>query len=124
MSDSDFMYMGKHITIHEDHPNAVVTVDGREFHCHHHHPEDGDGLDMWMCDEAYFSSPDLVGLAKHFADYGYMFDSPGRVVVNEAGEVVDHTMKRSSPGSPAPTKKDVKKSTSKKASGHQHGEGR
>ena len=37
------------------------------------------GLAMWMCDEAYFMSPDLKELAKHFADYGYMFDDPNRM---------------------------------------------
>ena len=95
MSDAEFSYMGKQITIREEHPNAIITVDGREFHCHHHHPEEGaPGLPMWMCDEAYFASPDVRELAKHFADYGYMFDSPGRIVVNEEGEVVDHTTTR------------------------------
>jgi hypothetical protein len=43
---------------------------------------------MWMCDEAYFGSPDIKELARHFADYGYMFDDPGRVIVNDAGEVI------------------------------------
>ncbi|QCU77581.1 hypothetical protein E7744_04615 [Citricoccus sp. SGAir0253] len=91
MSDVEFTYMGKKITIHEEHPDAVVTVDGREFRCHHHHAEDGVGLSMWMCDEAYFASPDLKELARHFADYGYMFDAPGRVVVDEAGRVVERS---------------------------------
>ncbi len=45
-------------------------------------------MKAWMCDEAYFASPDIRELARHFADYGYMFDDPGRVVVDEAGEVV------------------------------------
>lgn len=89
MTAAEFMYKGKQISIRDDHPHAVVTVDGREFLCHHHHAEDGQGLDMWMCDEAYFASPDIRELARHFADYGYMFDDPGRVLVDEAGEVID-----------------------------------
>ena len=35
-----------------------------------------------------FRLADIKELARHFADYGYMFDDPGRVVVNEAGEVI------------------------------------
>jgi hypothetical protein len=88
MSTTEFKYKGKTIVIREDHPNATVSVDGREFACHHHHLPDGKGLPMWMCEEAYFASPDIKELARHFADYGYMFDDPGRVVVNDAGEVV------------------------------------
>lgn len=88
MAETEFMYKGKRIVIREEHPAATVSVDGREFSCHHHHAHEDKGLAMWMCDEAYFASPDLKELAKHFADYGYMFDDPGRVVVNDAGEVV------------------------------------
>src|SRR5215207_1400700 len=88
MPDIEFAYKGKHIVIREEHPGAVVSVDGREFRCNHHHQEEGQGLTMWMCDEAYFASPDIRELARHFADYGYLFDAPGRVVVDEAGEVV------------------------------------
>jgi hypothetical protein len=129
MSETEFMYMGKQITIHEEHPHAVISVDGREFHCHHHHPEEGaPGLTMWMCDEAYFASPDIKELAKHFAEYGYMFDDPGRIVVNEAGEVVDHTKKRGIDAEPPVKKTAAKKSTAKKGSakssgGHDHGGG-
>lgn len=122
MSDAEFLYMGKKIAIREEHPNAVVSVDGREFHCHHHHPEDG-GLTMWMCDEAYFASPELDELARHFADYGYMFDDPGRIVVNDDGQVVDHTKSRAA-GKAAPVKKAAAKKATKKASGgHDHGGG-
>ena len=48
---------------------------------------------MWMCEEAYFASPDIKELARHSADYGYMFDDPGPVVVNEAGEVAQSLFK-------------------------------
>lgn len=88
MADTEFMYKGKKIVIREEHPNAVVSVDGREFLCHHHHADEGHGLTHWMCDEAYFASADIQELARHFADYGYMFDDPGRIVVDAAGEVV------------------------------------
>lgn len=122
MSDAEFMYMGKKVAIHEEHPNAVVSVDGREFHCHHHHEEHG-GLPMWMCDEAYFASPDLNELARHFVDYGYMFDAPGRVVVNDDGQVVDHTKSRAV-GDAAPMKRVAAKKASKKSSGgHDQGGG-
>lgn len=128
MSDAEFMYMGKNITIREEHPNAVVSVDGREFHCHYHEGEDGVGLAMWVCDEAYFASPDLHELARHFADYGYMFDAPGRVAVNDAGEVIDHTTSRAA-GAPAPLKKSPsgkpgRKPTKKSSGGHDQGGGR
>ena len=98
MADIEFMYKGKKIVIREAHPDAVVSVDGREFVCHHHHEEADQGLPMWMCEETYFASPDIRELARHFADYGYMFDDPGRIVVNEAGEVVRK-------GAKAPAKK-------------------
>lgn len=88
MADMQFSYKGKPITVRETHPGAVVSVDGREFSCHHHHPPGDKGLAMWMCDEAYFASPDLKELAKHFADYGYMFDDPNRIVVDDSGTVV------------------------------------
>jgi hypothetical protein len=97
MAKTEFMYKGKKIVIEDDHPNAVVSVDGREFTCHHHHGDKDKGLAMWMCDEAYFASPDLKELARHFADYGYMFDDPGRVLVNEAGEVVAISKKKKGP---------------------------
>jgi hypothetical protein len=123
MADTEFMYMGKKVVIREAHPDAVVSVDGREFHCHHHHGEEGGGLAMWMCDEAYFASPDLVQLARHFADYGYMFDSPGRVVVDDEGRVVDHTKERAA-GENAPVKKAAaKKAPAKKAGGQRRGGG-
>lgn len=105
MAAREFMYKGKTITISEGHPDVVITVDGREFSCHHHHPE-GDGLSMWMCAEAYFASPDVEELARHFADYGYMFDDPGRVVVDEAGNVVKAASKEKPAKKPAePPKK-------------------
>lgn len=88
MADIELSYKGKKIVIREQHPHAVVTVDGREFSCHHHHPPDEKGLAMWMCDEAYFMSPDLKELARHFADYGYMFDDPNRVRVDDSGAVI------------------------------------
>ncbi len=94
MADIEFSYKGKRIQIQDKHPRAIVSVDGREFSCHHHHPPEGHGLAMWMCDEAYFASPDVMELARHFADYGYMFDDPGRVPVNDAGEVVPVATKK------------------------------
>lgn len=88
MADVQFSYKGKQISISEKHPGAVVKVDLREFNCHHHHEAAGVGLAMWMCEEAYFASPDIRELARHFADYGYMFDDPGRVRVDNEGKVI------------------------------------
>lgn len=108
MTDAAFDYKGKQIVIREQHPDAVVSVDGREFRCHHHHPKEDQGLAMWMCEEAYFASPDIRELARHFADYGYMFDDPGRVLVDESGEVVErgggppHDHEDPDPGPAAP----------------------
>jgi uncharacterized membrane protein YgcG len=108
MARQEFSYKGKQIEIDEDHPHAVIRVDGREFHCHHHHREDDKGLAMWMCDEAYFATPDIKELARHFADYGYMFDDPNRVIVDDEGKVVD---------------KNSKKKTGKGTSGKKSGSG-
>lgn len=94
MSTTEFNYKGKKIVITDDHPHATVSVDGRKFACHHHHEDEG--LDMWMCEESYFGAPDIKELARHFADYGYMFDDPGRVVVNKDGEVVKAAGKKQS----------------------------
>lgn len=110
MADTEFRYKGKQMVIREDHPHATVTVDDREFACHHHHADRG--LDMWMCEESYFASPDIKELARHFADYGYMFDDPNRVVVDETGEVVKSAAKK-----PAAKKGASKKAASKRADG-------
>lgn len=113
MADIEFSYKGKAIIIREEHPHAVVSVDGREFSCHHHHGEGEKGLSMWMCDEAYFASPDIKELARHFADYGYMFDDPNRVVVDEHGQVI-----RAEKQTPAAKKVSHKKPGGK--SGHEN----
>lgn len=84
--ETQFSYKGKQIKITETHPDAVISIAGRDFKCHHHHGETG--LPMWSCDEAYFMSPDIRELARHLADYGYMYNDPGRVVVGEDGKVV------------------------------------
>jgi hypothetical protein len=102
---TEFSYKGKKIVIEEDHPHAVVTVDGRAFTCHHHHLEEGKGLPMWMCVEAYFTSPDLKELARHFADYGYMFDDPNRVVVDDDGNVIKRDQNNRPPGKKKPDEK-------------------
>lgn len=83
----EFMYKGKTIKVTEDHPEAVISVDGRDFGCHHHHSDTG--LDMWMCDEAYFAEVDLTTMARHFADYQYLYDRPGRIIVDQEGQVVE-----------------------------------
>ena len=38
MADMEFTYKGKKVVVREKHPGAIVSVDGREFSCHHHHP--------------------------------------------------------------------------------------
>ena len=89
MAKKEFDYKGKHIVIEEDHPNAVVRIDNREFIAHHHHPDDDQGLAMWMSDEAFFATPDIQELARHFADYLYMFDDPNRILVDDEGNVIE-----------------------------------
>ncbi len=69
MTRQEFSYRGKKIVIERDHPHAVVSVDGREFYCHFHEAPEGQGLGMWMSDEAFFGSPDIRELARHFADH-------------------------------------------------------
>ncbi len=88
MEETRFMYKGAEVVVKEDHPRATITVNKREFKATHHHPPVG--LSMWMCDEAYFMSPDLTELARHFVDYGYMFDSPGRIVVPGGHDASGH----------------------------------
>ena len=78
MKETRFMYKGKEVTVQDNHPEGTVIVGKRKFKVSHHHMG---GLAMWMCDEAYFASPDLMELARHFVDYGYMFDAPGRIIV-------------------------------------------
>jgi hypothetical protein len=88
MAEVHFGYKGKQVAIVEKHPDAVVEIDGRGFSCHHHHEQSGVGLAMWMCEESYFASPDIRELARHFADYGYLFDAAGRVRVDGDGNVI------------------------------------
>ena len=80
MKETRFMYKGAEVIVQDNHPEGTVTVDKRKFKVSHHHEG---GLGMWMCDEAYFASPDLMELARHFVDYGYMFDAPGRCAVRD-----------------------------------------
>lgn len=117
---TQFSYKGKQITITETHPDAVISVDGRDYKCHHHHGEKG--LAMWMCAEAYFMSPDINELARHFADYGYMYDDPGRVVVDEDGKLI--APGKGSDGKPS-DEKDTGKDTTNGGShgGHSSGGG-
>lgn len=121
MEKMEFMYKGKQIVIEHRDPHSVVSVDGREFECHHHHAKSDEGLSMWMCEETYFASPDIRELARHFADYGYMFDDPNRVLVNDTGEVIPVAKKGAKQGKGRSKKGDGKTSDS---SGHNdHGKG-
>lgn len=109
---------------------ASVDIDGRIFTCTRHHggshgvvsgghghehTDDATpvGMPMWMCDEAYFGAFDLIDVARHFADYGYMFDDPNRIVCDAHGNVVSHPAKRTSPKA---SKKSTAKKTTKKKS--------
>lgn len=92
MNESRFSYKGNEVVVQDDHPNAVVQVGKRKFKMTHHHAEGV--LAMWMCDEAYFASPDLMELARHVVDYGYLFDAPGRVVVEGGHGHDDHGPQR------------------------------
>jgi hypothetical protein len=94
MADIEFRYKGKKVVIRETHPDATLSVDGRRFSLHHHHPPEGPGLAMWMCSEATFGSPDIKEVARHVVDYLYLFEDPGRVRVDDAGKVIE----RDTPG--------------------------
>lgn len=87
MKETRFKYRGADVIVQDDHPNGTVIVGKRKFKVSHHH---AGGLAMWMCEEAYFATPDLMELARHFVDYGYMFDSPGRIVVPGGHAEAEH----------------------------------
>lgn len=123
-------YKGKTLTITQTPVTAVVEVDGSEYTCtwheggvhgashsggHRAHGHDMEpvGLPMWMCDEAYFGAFDLIDLARHFADYDYMFNDPNRIVCDIDGNVIDRTAKKRS-ATKTTTKKAAAKSTTKK----------
>jgi hypothetical protein len=97
MTKIEFTYKGKRIAIRDEHPNAVVQVEGRGFTCHHHHEKDGKGLAMWMCVESYFASPDIRELARHFVDYAYLFDAEWCVRVDDDGNVIERGAEPTSP---------------------------
>ena len=97
-----------HTAFDEKDGKATVEVDGRPFGCMYHEREVG--MPMWMCNEAYFGSFDLIELARHFADYGYMFDDPNRIVCDNAGDVVKPPTKKTT------TKKTAKKTTARRGS--------
>ena len=104
MKETRFKYKGVEVIVQDDHPNGTIIVGKRKFNVFHHH---AGGLAMWMCDEAYFATPDINELARHFVDYGYMFDAPGRIVV-PGGHVDPHEGDAPSP----PAKKVItRKST-------------
>jgi hypothetical protein len=101
----EFSYKGKDVKIDQpDDQHADVTIDGRAFKFMQH----GDPLPMWMCDEAYFASPDLTESIRHIIDYWYIVD--------------DDDAKAPVPGS-----EDAGGTGSggkKKSQGHQHGKGK
>lgn len=65
-------YKGKEVVIEQQGDNATIRVDDMAFECMLHHGP----LDMWHCREAYFSSPDIHEMARHFVDYLYIFKDP------------------------------------------------
>ena len=111
MTETRFMYKGIEVIVQDDHPNGTVIVGKRKFKVSHHHAESG--LSMWACDEAYFMSPDLKELAKHFVDYGYMFDAPGRVIVPGGHDSSGHD--HANPGRKRVTTTKAKKTSRRKA---------
>ena len=59
MKETRFKYRGVDVVVQDDHPNGVVIVGKRKFKVSHHH---AGGLPIWMCEEAYFATPDRLGL--------------------------------------------------------------
>ena len=72
-----FPYKGQDITIHVRGDIAHVHVDKKVIPCMLH----PGNLPMWMCNEAYFGTPDITELARHMADYHYMFNDPNRAPI-------------------------------------------
>ena len=88
MKERKFRYKGIDVTIIEDPPQGIVYVGDRRFDLTY---EQMGGLPMWTSEEAFFATPDVMELARHFVDYIYLFDSPGRIIVRGGhGHDPDH----------------------------------
>lgn len=69
MPDSVLPYKGFEITIdYKDADHADLKIADRTFAFTRHEGP----LPTWMCDEAYFGSPDLEAVARHLVDYWYL----------------------------------------------------
>lgn len=69
MPDSVLPYKGFEITIdYKDADHADLKIADRTFAFTRHEGP----LPTWMCDEAYFGSPDLEAVARHLVDYWYV----------------------------------------------------
>lgn len=88
MKERNFQYKGMDVTIQEDRPRGTVYVGDRKFELTY---EQMGGLPMWTSEEAFFATPDVMELARHFVDYIYLFDAPGRIIVRGGhGHEDDH----------------------------------
>jgi hypothetical protein len=104
----EFSYKGKDVKVDQpDDQHADVTIEDRQFAFMQH----GDPLAMWMCDEAYFGSPDLTEAIRHIIDYWY-------IVVDDEHKAPVPGIEKHFPGAGGGgTKK-------KRTQGHQHGKGK
>lgn len=73
MATSILPYKGKHVEIERREDRATVRVDGIKFECALH---TGGPLGLWHCNHAYFATPDLRELARHFVDFLYVYQDP------------------------------------------------
>jgi hypothetical protein len=105
MAVREFSYKGKKVKVDQpDDQHAEVTIDRRKFRFMQH----GDPLPMWMCDEAYFASPDLEESIRHIVDYWHIVTDDEHKAPLPTDLAKEHT------GHAAPKKGGGKKS------GHDH----
>jgi hypothetical protein len=70
MPDSVLPYKGFDVAIdYKDADHADLKIADRTFALTRHEGP----LQPWMCDEAYFGSPDIEDVARHLVDYWYIY---------------------------------------------------
>lgn len=91
MAVREFSYKGKNVMIDQpDDQHADVTIEDRTFTFVRHGQG---GLPMWMCDDAYFASPELEDAVRHLIDYWYIVtdDEHRAPPLTETHAAADHS---------------------------------
>ena len=98
MADTALSYKGFDITIdYKDADHADLKIADRTFAVTRHEG----ALPAWMCDEAYFSHPEIEQVARHLVDYWYIITDDERrapATGHEHGGEEKKPKKRSSGG--------------------------